>query len=238
MGSVVVDAGGATWWIAPGGRLIGAVSVPAALCALAATSSDVVGLDDEGRLWHLAGHLAGAPAPLAALEPAADVALDRRAGVAYLATPRGLVARGVGSDARRELLALDAAALVLTPDRRRLYVADPTGRRVIGLHVAGGDASIEVEVALPGDVALGDGPLALGLTSAGLVVACGRAVLGVNLRHATCTVVHGPAAALALVAARGIAASRDRRTLWVADGDRLIAVASDGTGARVALDLA
>jgi hypothetical protein len=235
MGAVAVDAGGAVAWIDGDGQLRrhgGSEVIATGVAAVTASVGGLAMLGADGGLRRLDG---GA---LAALEPARDLALDEHAGVAYLATPGEIVVRALATGARRELAAVDAAALALSADRRRLYAADRGGHRVLALSIETGAPRIDVVVDLAeaeaAAGAIGDGPSGLALSPAGLVATWARAVVGINVRHGVRAVLHGPAAALPLAAARGIAAGRDKRRLWVVDGDRLIAVATDGTGAQLA----
>jgi hypothetical protein len=235
MGAVAVDTLGAVAWIDRDGRLRrhGANGVVArGVAAVTASASGLATLDDGGGLRWLDGDA------IAALEPARDLALDETAGVAYLATPGEIVVRGLATGARRELAAIDAAALALSSDRRRLYAADRGGHRVLAIAIETGAPRIDVVVDLAeaeaAAGAIGDGPTGLALSAAGLVATWARAVVGINVRHGVRAVLHPPTAVLALTAARGVAAGRDKRRLWVVDGDRLVAVATDGTGATVA----
>jgi hypothetical protein len=233
MGAVAVDTLGAVAWIDRDGRLRhGGGVVGHGVAAVTASARGLAALDERGGLSWLGGEA------IAALEPACDVALDEPAGVAYLAAPGAIVAWTLANGARRELAAIDAAALALSSDRRRLYAADRGGHRVLAIAIESGAPRIVVVVDLAAAEAaagaIGDGPTGLALSAAGLVATWARAVVGINVRHGVRAVLHPPTAALALTAARGVAAGRDKRRLWVVDGDRLIAVATDGTGATAA----
>jgi hypothetical protein len=233
VGAVAVDAGGTTWWLDAGGHLHrhgDPAPVRAGVAAIAPSASGLAVLAIDGELC------CGDRSPIA-LEPAHDLAVDDIAGVAYLALDGVIVARGLDGNGHREIAAIDAAALVLSSDRRRLYVADRSRHRVLAVTIEIGAPRIDVVVEMAAAEAvageLGDGPTGLGMAPAGLVATWSRAVLGINVRHGVRAVLHGPGATPVLTTARGVAAGRDKRRLWVVDDHRLIAVATDGTGAVV-----
>jgi hypothetical protein len=226
MGAVAVDSAGDVWWLDAAGRLHrrGAGIAMTGARAIAVATSGLVVLDQDGRLGSVDELRVGAPR--AVLAGALDVAFDDVAGIAYAIVGDAVIARAASGETR-PIVDDPAAALVLSPDRRWLHVAERATGRILTVSIANG--SIDVAATL--DLAtLGPGATGLAITAAGLVATCARAVVGINLRHRATTVIHGPTTPVPLRAARGIALARNRRTYWVADEHGLVAIATDGTG--------
>lgn len=161
-----------------------------------------------------------------AADDAAALAVDDDADALYLARRSAATVCRVdlGGDDREvdELAVLPrpAGALVLSPDRRRLYAS--IGDAVAAIEVATGLVSTAVTV--PGGALRG-----LAVTPAGLATAdhaSGR-ILGLNLRHRSVACI-----AADLDRPGALVWDRPRRRFLAGDARGLVAAAPDGTGSR------
>jgi len=147
MGAVAVDSGGDVWWLELGGRLHrrGAGVIADGIQAVAVAPSGMLVLGRDGRLGSV-DDIAAARAHLDQLPGALDLAIDETAGIAYAVVAGAVLARSLTTGTSRTLVAVDASALVLSPDRRRLYVADRGAGRILA--VATADGAVETSVSL------------------------------------------------------------------------------------------
>src|SRR5688572_32861356 len=123
MGAVAVDSGGQIWWVDAGDRLHrrGHGVVAEGIRAIAITPDGLMALGVDGRLGGVED-VAAARAHVDEVPGAVDLAVDAVAAIAYLVVDGAVISRSLTSGEERTLLTVDATALVLAPDRRRLYV--------------------------------------------------------------------------------------------------------------------
>lgn len=212
----------------------------------------------------------GLPALASAMRSPWDLALDEQAACLYIAMagshqiwrldlpvhgpgsdPRAgtvQVIAGTGAEALVDGPALEAAfaqpsGLALSPDRRRLYVADSESSAVRVLHLdegrvetlAGAGLFTSGDVDGPGDQARLQHCAGLSLGPAGLIVAdsYNHTLRGINLRHKTVVTLWRGLGSEALDEPGGVAFDRVDRSYVVADTNnhRLLRVARDASGA-------
>jgi hypothetical protein len=167
--SVAVDRGGRTWWVSARGdvwiddgewrRLDDALDVRAVIPA-----GDGVAFVRDATVTGDGWSIRIPPGDGAvAVDPRRRVFLSRDATTIAISDSGALAP-----------LATIGGALALSPDRRRLYIAAPTGLHRVALD----DATVEPVVAWPDSP-----PTALALGPAGAIAVAGDRLIGVNLRQ-------------------------------------------------------
>jgi|GEM_PF-5933043 len=153
------------------------------------------------------------------------LAVDEWQGVAYISADEQIIAVSMADGASRVLVADEVSVprgLALSPDRRRLYVADAG---------AGAVSFFDLRSRCVTELVGGLGrPTDVCITPAGVAVTDedGDAVFGVNARHATSTTIWNRE----LSGPRGISFDRVSKTILVADtgNDRIARIARDVSG--------
>jgi hypothetical protein len=222
-------ADGTIWAAAPGGLIrfrdadVSGVwnTIKRATAVTGATAPDSAYAAAGDTLWRITGDQTIAIRPVAT-RPGC-LAIDEVDQLALIARPddTGIdaVPLAAGGEPRRIALPGPAAALCLSPDRRRLYVA--VGSDLIAIDSGGGSAIV---ASMAGARLTG-----VAITAAGLVATCATGVLyGINPRHRSSVAIwRDPSRRPTAVAAD----KRGRRYL-VATSTGPIAVAGDGSRAE------
>lgn len=238
--TLVPEAGAPDGWrasrgeAAPGSWLCAEADGQPRLCAGPAGEGGSGAAASPGAAAGFAGS-AGSGGSARALLPLLSLLRHPRSGALFAGTAETLEELG------GRVHPIGAAAMVLSTDLRRLYAISPRGELHVLAAAAGapaGDLPEAPELVLGGLDRFG-APAALAFGPAGLVLATAGAVVGINLRSRTVAPILAalPAALAALPAGAGLIAPAvaidHRRTLYLADEHRVVALGSDGSPPRL-----
>jgi DNA-binding beta-propeller fold protein YncE len=160
-----------------------------------------------------------------------DVAVDEDAQVAYVAGSDGRIHACPLPGRPEALVELDAAAITLSADRKRLYALRRDTLEIVAVDLA--DHTVTSVVAGPGPATGEPAAADLALGPGGLVTvdARSRSLRGINLQHGTATTIWRGE----LRAPCGVTHDRTGRSYIVCDpaAGHLVRIAADGSGATV-----